>query len=114
VQGRDALDAEAGDLDEVENARGQLGAQPLQRRGAAGPVQLGDLGGERGADAGDLGQALSGDERREVARQRLDRRRPPLIGPGAVGVAALDLEQERDLAQRRRNLQTVRRGGVGH
>jgi hypothetical protein len=70
------LGAEAGHPGQLEDAGRDLGAQFVEGRDPAGLAELGDLGRDRGADAGDR-------------PQRLDVETAEVIGPAADGTSRL-------------------------
>jgi hypothetical protein len=107
VQGGDARDGEVGDIGQLQHPGREGTAQPLELLAAAGAVDLGDGRGQGLAHAGKRGQPSLGHHRAQVGVQGLQGARPPLVGPGLERVAALDLEQEADLAQQLRDLETV-------
>src|SRR6185295_2171974 len=99
VERGDPRDAESRDLAELDHAGRQRGAKPIELLALAGLVEVADRPGERGADAGNLGQSVVGHERREISPQRLERPRAPLVGAGLERILALELQQEPDLAK---------------
>ena len=101
VERGDARHAEARHLAQLQHAGRQRGPQSLELLAPARLVELADRRGQRRADAGDLGEAVLGDERLEVGRERLQRPRPALVRASLERIPALDLEEEPDLAQQR-------------
>ena len=82
----DAVEAEAGDEAEVvgDDERHVAGvADRAQRVGGAGDVVLGG-GGEREADAGDLGRVEEGGD--PVGQAGLEGRRRDQVEPGGTGI----------------------------
>ena len=96
-----ALGPDSGHLGQLGDAGRYLGAQLFQRLEGARPAALGDLRGDRRADAVDRGQRLVG-QRGEVRRVPRDGLGGPLVVPGAERVAAGEPEQFRVLPQQRR------------
>ena len=105
-----ALGADARDLREQQGAGRHLGAQLVDRLDRPGPPVLGDLRGDRRADAGDLGQGGVGN-RADVVRVPADRLGGLLVVPRAERVTAGEPEQFRVLPQQRGDFLVDRRHG---
>ena len=99
VELADGLRAEPGDLEELDEARRDLRAEPLEIRHPAGRHELGDLVADRLADAADLRRvagAVGGDE---IDRAAADRVGGAVVGDRLERDLALDLEDVADLVE---------------
>jgi hypothetical protein len=102
VQRERAILADARELTELENGGGQRGPKTLEDGAAARRGDLGDHGGERAADPGDLGQRTGFETSLQVGvGERIDRVRPTLVRPRAKRIVAREAKARADLAQRR-------------
>ncbi len=100
-------DAEARHLAQLEHTGRERGPQSLELLATARLVELADRRGQRRTDAGDLGEAVLGDERPEIGRERLQRPGPALVRAGLERIPTLDLEEESDLAQQSGDRQAI-------
>jgi hypothetical protein len=94
---------EAGHPGQLEHAGRDLGPQLVEGLDAARLAELGDLGRDRGADAGDRAERLDV-EPADVVGPAAHRTGRLLVVPGPEHVAARDLRQLRILKQERSDL----------
>ncbi len=100
----DGLRTDAGDSEDLQQAVGDLRAQPLVVLEPAGLGQLGELGRQCGARAGDLRRLAASIERCHVVRVALDDIGDPTVGNRLVDHLAQDLEHVADLVEDPREL----------
>ncbi len=99
-EGADGFGAEAGDVEECEEALGDAGAEVVELCDAAGGAELGDLVGHFGADAGEGEEALAvGGESGEVFGVVLDEAGGAGVGGTAEGVFAQQVHQAGDFIE---------------
>jgi len=107
-----ALGPEAGDAQQVEQPRGELGGELLAQRQLAGRDDLGDLLRQVFADPGDVGQ-IPGAHAHQF-RDRLgevpDGARGVAIGAHPEGVGVLDLEEIGYLVEQPRDVGVLHGG----
>ena len=95
----DGLGPEPGDLQELDEARRDLGPQPLVEGEAAGRGELGELVADRLADARDARRIPGPVGRHEVDRAPSDRIGGAVVGDDLEPELTLELEHVADLVE---------------
>ena len=104
---RTVFGPDAGDAQDLEQAVGDLGTEPVVVGEPAGLGELGQLLVQRGSGTGDLRRLTALEERRDVVRVALDRIGHPAVGHGLVDDLAEDLEHVADLVEDPRQLRVA-------
>ena len=111
----DGLRPDTRDRQELDERRRQLAVETLEEAKPPGRRELGDLVGDRLADAGDRRRPARAIGRGDAVRVALDRVGRAVVGDRLEDEVATDLEEAPDLVERRRQLGVRgrrRQGGV--